>query len=99
RVSRGIVGVLARELYPGVVDILTKSPLVLRDADLLAALPSSHVGLTVTTTDDRLSRFLELRAPLASRRLQTLAALNARGIETYAFVGPPLPHSRYHRGA
>lgn len=61
------------------------------------ALPRAVVGLTVTTTDDKLSRFLELRAPLASRRLEALAALNARGIDTYAFVGPLLPHFRYDR--
>ena len=53
--------------------------------------PAAEVGLTVTTTDDRLSRFLEVRAPLASRRLQTLAKLHARGIQTYALVGPFLP--------
>jgi DNA repair photolyase len=99
QLARGILEVLAREPYPGVVGILTKSPLVLRDADLLATIPRAHVGLTVTTTDDRLSRFLEVRAPLASRRLETLAALNSRGIETYAFVGPLLPHFRYDRGA
>ena len=99
RLTRGILEALAREPYPGVVGILTKSPLVLRDADLLATIPRAHVGLTVTTTDDRLSRFLELRAPLASRRLETLAALSSRGIESYAFVGPLLPHFRYDRGA
>jgi DNA repair photolyase len=99
RLTRGILETLAREPYPGVVGILTKSPLVLRDADLLAAIPRAHVGLTVTTTDDRLSRFLEMRAPLGSRRLETLAELNRRGIETYAFVGPLLPHFRYDRGA
>lgn len=99
RLTRGILEALAREPYPGVVGILTKSPLVLRDADLLAAIPRAHVGLTVTTTDDRLSRFLEVRAPLGSRRLETLAALAARGIETYAFVGPLLPHFRYDREA
>lgn len=97
RLTRGILEILTREPYPGVVSILTKSPLVLRDIDLLAALPRAVVGLTVTTTDDKLSRFLELRAPLASRRLEALAALNARGIETYAFVGPLLPHFRYDR--
>ncbi len=59
----------------------------------------ARVGLTVTTTDDRLSRFLEVRAPLGSRRLEALAALAARGIETYAFVGPLLPHFRYDREA
>src|SRR5438093_11831028 len=95
RLTRGILEALAREPYPGVVSILTKSPLVLRDADLLATIPRAEVGLTVTTTDDRLSRFVEVRAPLASRRLRTLAELHDAGVETYAFVGPLLPHFRY----
>src|SRR5262249_46693996 len=58
-------------------------------------LPQVAVGMTVTTTDDRLSRFLEVRAPLASRRLKTLQQLHAAGLPTYAFVGPLLPHFRY----
>jgi DNA repair photolyase len=95
RLTRGILTVLAREGYPGVVSILTKSPLVLRDVDLLQGIPRAEVGMTVTTTDDTLSRFLEVRAPLASRRLSTLDTLHARGITTYAFVGPLLPHFRY----
>ena len=99
RLTRGILEALAREPYPGVVGILTKSPLVMRDVDVLQSLPGAEVGLTVTTTDDRLSRFLEVRAPLASRRLRTLAALHAAGIRTYAFVGPLLPHFRYDRDA
>jgi len=99
RLTRGILETLAREPYPGVMGILTKSPRVLRYADLLGGLPRAQVGMTVTTTDDRLSRFLEVRAPLGSRRLDALAALNAKGIETYAFVGPLLPHFRYDREA
>jgi DNA repair photolyase len=95
RLTRGILTVLARERYPGVVSVLTKSPLVLRDVDLLQGIPRAEVGMTVTTTDDTLSRFLEVRAPLASRRLSTLDTLHARGIATYAFVGPLLPHFRY----
>jgi DNA repair photolyase len=99
RLTRGLLEVLAREPYPGPVGILTKSPLVLRDLDVLGALPLIDVGLTVTTTDDRLGRFLEVRAPRASRRIETLAALAAHGLRTYAFVGPLLPHFRYERDA
>ena len=95
RLTRGILEELAQEPYPGVVSILTKSPMVLRDVDLLRRIPRADVGLTITTTNDRLSRFLEVRAPLASRRLRTLAELHAEGIQTYAFVGPLLPHFRY----
>jgi DNA repair photolyase len=95
RLTRGILQALVDVQYPGCVSILTKSPMVLRDVDLLKQLPIVEVGLTVTTTDDKLSRFLEVTAPLASRRLDTLAKLNAHDIPTYAFVGPLLPHFRY----
>ena len=42
--------------------------------------------------DDRVSRELEVRAPLASARLEALQTLHASGIPTYAFIGPLLPH-------
>jgi DNA repair photolyase len=48
--------------------------------------------MTVTTTDDRVSRWLEVRAPLASRRLRALGELRDAGVPTFAFVGPLLPH-------
>ena len=95
RITRGILEILAREPYPGVVSILTKSPLVERDIDLLSRLPGAEIGMTITTTDDAISRFLEVRAPLATRRLQTLSRLGKAGLKTYAFVGPLLPHFRY----
>lgn len=90
--TRGILRVLAEERYPGTVRILTKSPLVVRDIDLLQRLPSVDVGMTVTTTDDGISRWLEVRAPSSSRRLKGLIALHEAGIPTFAFVGPLLPH-------
>jgi len=96
RLSEGILRVLAENNYPGLVSILTKSPLVLRDADILKALTRKEVGVTVTTTDDKTSRFLEVRAPLASTRIDTLKKLNNLGLRTYAFVGPLLPHYRYY---
>jgi DNA repair photolyase len=92
RLTRGILEVLVAENYPGRVGILTKSPLVTRDIDLIGQLGNHEVGLTVTTTDDSISKWLEVRAPLASRRIEALGKLNRAGIRTYAFVGPLLPH-------
>lgn len=95
RLARGILEALRDASYPGFVSILTKSPLVVRDIDVISALPAKEVGITVTTTDDVIGRFMEAHAPLASKRLRTLAALNAAGISTYAFVGPLFPHYRF----
>jgi DNA repair photolyase len=78
--------------FGGLVSILTKSDLVLRDIDLFKKLPRVSVGLTVTSTDDGVSRFFETYAPPSSRRITALAALHKEGIKTYAFIGPLLPH-------
>lgn len=94
RLTRGVLEHLVEEDYPGLVSVLTKSPLVLRDINLLRQLRKVEVGLTVTTTDDQISRRLEVQAPLASRRIKTLERLKAEGVPTYAFVGPLLPHFR-----
>jgi DNA repair photolyase len=92
KLTRGILEVLRDTEYPGLISILTKSPLVTRDIDVLSALPHCEVGMTITTTDDKISKWMEERAPLASKRLEALATLSNSGIETYAFIGPLLPH-------
>ncbi|GAF26935.1 DNA repair photolyase [Moorella thermoacetica Y72] len=72
------------------VSILTKSDLVLRDAELLKAMPA-EVGFTITTLDDKLARLLEPGAPLPSRRLAALEKLARAGIRTWIFVAPVIP--------
>lgn len=95
RLARGILEVLARERYPGPVSILTKSPLVLGDLDVIERLLSPQVGVTVTTTDDAIGRTFEAHAPPASARIEILRAFNQAGVPTYAFVGPLFPHYRF----
>jgi DNA repair photolyase len=78
--------------YEGGIGIQTKSPLVLKDLDVLKKLKNVTVGFTVTTLDDIVSRFLEVDAPPVTARIKTLKELNDKGVSTYAFVGPILPH-------
>jgi len=92
RLTRGILNVFATHAYQGRVSILTKSPAVLDDLEVMANIPNIEVGLSITTTDDTLSRHLDVMAPLASARLEALRKLNEAGIRTYVFVGPLLPH-------
>lgn len=92
RLTRGILETFVKHNYQGRVGILTKSPMVLDDLELLKQLPNVEVGLSITTTDDKMSRYLEVQAPLVSARLRTLKKLNDAGIPTYVFVGPFLPH-------
>ena len=92
KLSRGVMTALARERYPGPVAVLTKSPMVLRDIDLFSQLPDFEAGLTVTSGEDEISRWLEVHAPPPLKRIEALRALSEAGIRTYAFVGPLVPH-------
>jgi DNA repair photolyase len=90
--TRKCLEILADYGFEGVVSILTKSNLVLRDIDVFKKLKTVIVGLTVTSTDDGISRYFEKNAPGVSARLETLKVLNKNRIKTYAFIGPLLPH-------
>ncbi len=92
RLARGILAALATRRYDGLVSLLTKSPLVLRDLDLIQAMPNRELGVTVTSPDDALGRELECRAPAMQQRFEILRRANVADIPTYAFIGPLLPH-------
>jgi len=92
KLSREILKIFVKKNFQGQISILTKSPLILRDIDLLKKLKNVRVGLTITSTDDKVSRFLETKAPNVLRRLDTLKKLNEEGVKTYAFIGPIFPH-------
>ena len=92
QLTRKCLEVLADFGYEGGIGIQTKSPLVLKDIDILKRLKNVQVGFTVTTLEDKVSRFLEVAAPPVSARIQAIKELTAAGISTYAFIGPILPH-------
>lgn len=92
RLTRTALELLIKHKWKGTVGILTKSSMVTRDIDLFQQIPKMVVGVTVTSTDDGVSRFLERAAPPATLRIKALKTLHDEGIATYAFVGPLLPH-------
>jgi DNA repair photolyase len=89
--TRKALELLVEFRHRGLVQVLTKSPLVTRDIDLFRQL-NTDVGLTITASDDHIGRFLEGTAPPPARRLAALGGLNAAGLKTYVFVGPLFPH-------
>lgn len=92
KLTRRCLEILADFGFEGVVSILTKSDLVTRDIDVFKKLKNVTVGLTVTSTDDMISRYFETYAPPVTKRIEALKTLNREGIQTYAFIGPLLPH-------
>jgi DNA repair photolyase len=89
KLTRKCLEVLLEHQFP--VDILTKSPLVLRDLDLIKEFKDIEVGVTVTTNDEKIRKVFEPKAPSITARINTLKKLHNNGINTYAFIGPVLP--------
>src|SRR5512135_580838 len=87
--TRKCLQILVNNGWP--VTIQTKSPLVLRDLDILKQCPDCEVGFTITTADDKIRKIFEPGAPAVAERVQALAALHAERIRTYVMVAPLLP--------
>ena len=92
RLTRHILEVLAEFNHP--FGIVTKSDLVLRDADIIAPMAAKGmavVTLSVTTLDRDLARKLEPRAPTPSKRITAISSLAALGIPTGVLAAPMIP--------
>ncbi len=90
--TRGLITVAARYRHP--ICIVTKSPLVERDIDLLAPMAAERLAavmVTVTTLDPALARILEPRAGAPWRRLRAIERLSTDGIPVALSVGPVIP--------
>jgi len=77
--------------YQFPVNLLTKSPLCLRDIDLFKKFNEIEVGLSITTDDERMRKIFEPHSPPIPIRTRTLEILSKEGVKTYAFIGPMLP--------
>jgi DNA repair photolyase len=77
--------------YQFSVNILTRSPLCLRDIDLFKQFKKIEVGLSITTHDEDVKKIFEPHSPSIRSRVQTLKTLHQERIGTYAFIGPMLP--------
>jgi DNA repair photolyase len=73
------------------IEILTKSPLILRDIDLLKKFKNLRVGISIGVLDEKYSRKLEPFAPSPRKRLEALKILYDSGIKTYLFISPIFP--------
>ena len=71
--------------------ILTKSDLVTRDLDLLAAMPGPSVGISMAIADEEVRRAFEPHAPATDTRTEALKAVKAADVETYVLICPVMP--------
>jgi DNA repair photolyase len=74
--------------------ILTKSPLLLRDLDLMqqiAARTSMSANLSIPTLDEKAWRSTEPHTPSPRARIEAVAELNRAGIPTGVLIAPLMP--------
>ena len=97
RITRSILEVMREFRNP--VAIVTKSPLILRDLDILsdmAAMGLAKAALSITTLDRKLARVMEPRAGTPSRRLQAIEGLTRAGVPAGVMFAPAIPALNDH---
>ncbi|HET6399097.1 MAG TPA: radical SAM protein, partial [Candidatus Thermoplasmatota archaeon] len=88
-VTRRCLEVLVRARWP--LRVLTRSPLVLRDLDLLHQVEDLDVGMSVPTLSDEARRAFEPGAPSIEVRLRTLRRLADEGLRPFVNIAPQYP--------
>jgi len=89
------------ELMPGIWEamrdthtpcsVLTKSPLLLRDIELMKQIPGFTANLSVPTIDEKAWRATEPHTPSPYARIEAVAELNRAGIPTGVLIAPLIP--------
>lgn len=90
--TRGLLEVLYELRHP--VTLLTKSPLILRDRELLAQMARSglvHVLTSLNSLDANVARMLEPQAASPQDRLNSMQALSDAGIPVGVVIAPVIP--------
>ncbi|WP_436061712.1 MULTISPECIES: PA0069 family radical SAM protein [unclassified Phenylobacterium] len=97
RITRGVLEVMLRFGHP--CSIITKSALILRDLDVLAAMGRRNlcrVAISVTSLDRRLARSMEPRAATPERRIGAIKALADAGVPVVVMFAPAIPSLNDH---
>ena len=86
KVTQKVLKVLAKHRFP--VLLLTRSPLVLRDLDILETLEWIRVGFSISSVS---TRSYEPGVPSVEKRIEALSKLRDRGISTWVSMAPIIP--------
>lgn len=92
RLTRGILEALRD--YDTPAGLITRSPLVIRDIDILqdlARVAGASVSISVATMDERLAREIEPTVAPPQKRLLAVEKLAGAGIKVHVALAPILP--------
>jgi len=88
-ITKNCLEILSKHSWP--VTVQTKSPLLLRDVNLLTNFKDVEVTFTITTSDEKIRQIFEPNAPSVIERIETLGKLHSAGIKTSLMIAPILP--------
>ncbi|MCC2683296.1 MAG: radical protein [Paenibacillaceae bacterium] len=88
-ITRQCLEVLAKYRVP--TSITTRSPLILRDLDVLVRMPILSVNFSANTLNYRVWRNMEPSTPAPLKRLEAVRELTDAGIPAGIFMAPILP--------
>jgi len=71
--------------------VLTKSPLLLRDIDVMKQVPGIGASLSIPTLDEKAWRATEPRTPHPRARIEAVAELNRQGVPCGVLIAPLTP--------
>jgi DNA repair photolyase len=74
------------------ISITTRSPLILRDIDLLKEIPITSINISINTLDQKVWKSMEPATPFPMKRLETVQKLREAGIPAGIFMAPILPY-------
>ena len=86
KITRRVLQVLEKHDFP--VLVLTRSPLVLRDLDILKRFSWARVGFSISSVP---TKFYEPGVPSLERRLDALGKIHDAGIPTWVSLAPVIP--------
>ena len=87
--TRECLKVLAKYQVP--TSITTRSPLILRDMDLLREMNITSINFSINTLNAELCRMIEPATPFPQKRLETVQKLVEEGVTAGIFIAPILP--------
>jgi DNA repair photolyase len=89
--TRKCLEILRHHDWPVIVQV--RSPLVLRDMDIIKEAREFEVGFAVTTTDDDTRKLFEPNAPPIGERITALDEFHRAGVRAHAMIAPILPEA------
>lgn len=88
-ITRECLKILAK--YRIAVTITTRSPLILRDLDILTAMNVASINISINSLHREITRKFEPATPVPMKRLETVQIIRENGVRAGVFVAPILP--------